>query len=82
MTYYDDFEMACGCRMHCVCPKTGTCGSCGAYGTIEHIGSHQWRCAGGCNKASGLKRLREENARLEAELAWRRQRDAPTVYPA
>jgi hypothetical protein len=84
MTYYDDFEMDCGCRMHCTCPKVGTCGSCGKNGHIVHVGSHQWRCAGGCKKGrdTEVKELREEIARLEAELAWRRTRDVPEEYPA
>jgi hypothetical protein len=84
VTYYDTFELACGCRMHCTCPKVGTCDSCGKWGHIVHVGSHRWRCAAGCKQDhdAEVKQLREEVARLKAELAWRRARDVPEVYPA
>lgn len=28
MTYYDTFELKCGCRMHCKCDKVAYCKRC------------------------------------------------------
>lgn len=61
MTYYDDFEMDCGCRMHCRCGKNDN---------GRKLGEVESRNAA---LTSENRRLREQLERAEAELAWRRQ---------
>jgi hypothetical protein len=48
MTYYDTFELDCGCRMHCRCDKVAVCDSCGTYGGVRHSSMGRFYCIGGC----------------------------------
>jgi hypothetical protein len=64
VTYYDDFEMDCGCRMHCRCGQND-----GGKKLAETQETKE-------RLAADNRRLREENTRLEAELAWRRPKEA------
>lgn len=63
--YYDSFEMDCGCRMHCTCPKVGICDYCGEYGGLHHISQFHFACIVGCKPKAKPKVRREGDRWVE-----------------